>query len=255
MEVQVTARGSVSEDALELAREEVGRLERYVKGPLMGAQVVLTQEENPRIRYPMRAEGTVRLPGRTVRARAAGTNMNAAVDDLAERLQAQLSRFVDRLVTVQRFPAEAPEGQWRRGSKPATRPERSFRPPTERRIERRKIFATGPMTVEEAALEMAALDHDFFLFRDADTGADAVLHKDDEGRLAVLDAAGSLPPDRPGPPRRPSPLEQPLDLRRAVQEMNEYDRPFLFFVNEETGRGNVIYLRYDGHYGVIEPAE
>jgi hypothetical protein len=25
-------------------------------------------------------------------------------------------------------------------------------------------------------------------------------------------------------------------------------------VNVESGRGNVIYLRHDGHYGLIEPA-
>ena len=27
----------------------------------------------------------------------------------------------------------------------------------------------------------------------------------------------------------------------------------VFFVNAETGRGNVIYRRYDGHYGLITP--
>jgi hypothetical protein len=29
----------------------------------------------------------------------------------------------------------------------------------------------------------------------------------------------------------------------------------MFFINAETARGNVIYLRYDGNYGLIEPAE
>jgi hypothetical protein len=28
----------------------------------------------------------------------------------------------------------------------------------------------------------------------------------------------------------------------------------LFFVNAATGRGNVIYHRYNGHYGLITPA-
>jgi hypothetical protein len=28
----------------------------------------------------------------------------------------------------------------------------------------------------------------------------------------------------------------------------------LFFVNAGTGRGNLIYYRYDGHYGLIAPA-
>lgn len=255
MEVKVTARGDVPEEAQELARDEVARLERYVKGPVMGAQVVLTQEENPRIRYPMRAEGAVTIPGRTVRARAAGMSMSAAVDDLAERLQDQLVRFMDRISTTQREPAEAPPGQWRHASRPTVRPERSFRSPEERRIERRKVYGVSPMTVEEAALEMDALDHEFFLFHDSETDADAVLHRDPEGRFAVVDAPGTVPPDRPGPPRRPARIPRPIDLRSAVREMNELNERFLFFVNEETRRGNVLYLRYDGHYGLIEPAE
>ena len=27
----------------------------------------------------------------------------------------------------------------------------------------------------------------------------------------------------------------------------------MYFVEAETGPGNVIYLRFDGHYGLIEP--
>lgn len=237
VEVRVTARGRVSDDAQRLAHDEVGRLDHYVKGPVMDAHVVLTQEENPRIAFPARAEGEITLPGRTVRARTAGPSMNAAVDDLAERLQDQLRRFVDRLMTRQREPAESSPGEWRHGSRPAVRPKRSFRPPQERRIERRKVFAVGPMSVEEAALEIDALDHEFFLFRNAEKDGDSVLYRRDDGSLAVIDQAGA----------------RQVDLRSAVDEMDELNHHFLFFVNEQTGRGNVIYLRFDGHYGLIEP--
>ena len=30
--------------------------------------------------------------------------------------------------------------------------------------------------------------------------------------------------------------------------------PFLFFVNSDTSRGNLIYHRHNGHYGLITPA-
>jgi hypothetical protein len=29
----------------------------------------------------------------------------------------------------------------------------------------------------------------------------------------------------------------------------------VFFADETTGRGNVLYHRYDGHYGLITPVE
>ena len=33
------------------------------------------------------------------------------------------------------------------------------------------------------------------------------------------------------------------------------DEPFLLFRNADTGRGNVLYRRYDGHYGLVTPAD
>jgi hypothetical protein len=33
------------------------------------------------------------------------------------------------------------------------------------------------------------------------------------------------------------------------------DQPFLFFVNPQTGHGNLIYHGYDGHYGLIGSAD
>jgi hypothetical protein len=54
--VEVTTRGDVSDHAREQARKEIGALERFVKGPVLGARVVLIQETNPRIPTPARAE-------------------------------------------------------------------------------------------------------------------------------------------------------------------------------------------------------
>ena len=37
---------------------------------------------------------------------------------------------------------------------------------------------------------------------------------------------------------------------------DEYDRPSVFYVsNMETGDVNVVYVRKDGTYGLLEPAE
>lgn len=254
MNVEVTVRGEVAEPVKRRAHEEIGRLERYVKGPVLGARVVLTQEQNPRLPLPSRAEGEVNLSGHPVRARVAAPSMDAAVDELAERLERQLRRFVELLVSRGQTPAQAPPGEWRHGSLPTTRPERSFRPPEERRIERRKSFAVGAMSAQEAALDMEALDHDFYLFRDVETDRDAVLYRRDDGQLAVIDPPGAPSPGGGGPPREPSRISEPIDLDTAVREMDELAHRFLFFVDAASGRANVIYLRFDGHYGLIQPA-
>ena len=110
--IEITTRGEVSEHAREQAREKISELEAFAKGPFLGARVVLIQEPNPRIPLPARAEAELDLQGRPVRARAAAPSMEAAVDDVAERLQRQLRRYIDHLVGAEREPATPPPGEW-----------------------------------------------------------------------------------------------------------------------------------------------
>jgi ribosomal subunit interface protein len=117
MDVEVTARGAVPEKAKEAARAKVGRLDRFVKGPVLGARVVLIQEPNPRIEQRARVSGEIDLAGRPIRARVAAPTMEAAVDELAEHLQRQLRHAVDRMITRQRVPATSPPGEWRHGTR------------------------------------------------------------------------------------------------------------------------------------------
>jgi ribosomal subunit interface protein len=255
MDVEVTAKGDISKRVRQLARRKVGELDRYVKGPVIGsARVVLTQESNPSIELAARAEADVDVAGHLVRARVAAPSMESAVDQLAEHLRRQLRRFVEQMVTRGRAPAEPPPGEWSHGSWSPRRPERFPRPPEERELVRRKTFAMEPTTAVEAVLEMQTLDHDFFLFRDSDTGADAVVYRRDDGRIAVIEPAAVEPTAAPGPSWERSRLSEPIELERAVAEMDELEHRFLFFENASTGRGNVVYMRHDGHYGLIEPA-
>jgi len=252
--IEVTARGEVSDHARAQAREKLGDLESFAKGPILGARVVLTQEPNPRISMPARAEAEVDLQGRLVRARAAAPSMEAAVDEVAERLQRHLRRYVERLVTRERQSAESAPGEWSRRSWSPPRLPTFGRPAEEREIIRRKSFAFGPMSVDEAADALEDLDHDFFLFCDVETDADAVVYWRDDGLLALIEPRWAQSADDRGPVREKNRFSDAIDLRAAVAEMNAVSHRFLFFENAATGRGNVIYRRYDGHYGLIEPA-
>ena len=109
------------------------------------------------------------------------------------------------------------------------------------------------MSAAEAAAEMAALGHEFLLYRDGDTGADALLYRRDDGTLAVIEPCGtpSAPADRPV--REPSRYSDPLELSTAIAEMDAVNHRFLYFTDAVSGRGCVLYVREDGHYGLIEP--
>ena len=46
-----------------------------------------------------------------------------------------------------------------------------------------------------------------------------------------------------------------MTVTEAEDGLEAFRQPFLFFVNSQTGRGNPIYHCYDGHYGLIDPAD
>ena len=56
-------------------------------------------------------------------------------------------------------------------------------------IVRKKQFVMEPLTPDEAALKLDLLQHDFFLFTNAETGLAAVLYRREDGHLGLIDAA------------------------------------------------------------------
>lgn len=256
MNIDVTTRGSVPHDMVELAEEKLSDLETVVNRPLGHVRVVLLQEENPSIALAARAEGEVSLAGKQIRGRVEAQSMGQAVNELAERLRQQLRRHIDRLTTRKRKAAEAPDGKWRNGNWIPPRPSQSLRAPGEREVIRRKVFALEPLEADEAAAVMAELDHDFYLFHDRASDLDAVVYRRDDGQLAVISSQDPDPTEA-GPDgiiRERSHHPTPLALDDAVSQMDELNHRFMFFTDAEAGRGAVLYLRYDGHYGLIEPA-
>ena len=54
-------------------------------------------------------------------------------------------------------------------------------------VVKHKKFTLRPMRVEEAILQMNMLDHNFFMFKNGDTGEVNVVYKRDDGNYAVLE--------------------------------------------------------------------
>ncbi|HKJ36557.1 MAG TPA: HPF/RaiA family ribosome-associated protein [Solirubrobacterales bacterium] len=254
IEVDVTVRGEVPDEAREHAVEKLGALDRLVAGEIRRVRVVLTEEPNPRIERSSRAEGDVDLNGPVIRVSVADIEPIAAINQLAHRLERQLRRWIDRRTDLARRGTERDPGEWRHADFEEGRPDHYPRPPAEREVVRRKTFATRPITPEEAAVEMEDLDHDFYLFTGVESGADAVAYHRDDGRLGVIGPSGiGWSGERGGIVLEESRMDGPQALDAVIAEMDALNHRFMYFTNAETGRGNVIYVRYDGHYGLIEP--
>ena len=48
---------------------------------------------------------------------------------------------------------------------------------------------------------------------------------------------------------------KPMPVEEAIMQMNLLGHNFFVFANAETEKVNVVYRRYDGRYGLIEPEE
>ena len=159
----------------------------------------------------------------------------------------------------------ADAGHWRHGAWTQRRPTWVVRPAGERELVRRKTFAIEPLDPLQAVAQMIELDHDFYLFRDLESDADAVVHRRDDGRLGLIEGEPSgegrkevgQDAERGAAEevlvREQSRQREPLTLAAAISQMDELSHRFMFFPEAETGRGAVLYMRYDGHYGLIEP--
>lgn len=256
VEVQVATHGEVTEAAKQYATDKITQLTRYTHRPILFAQVKLTLGANPRLDRPALAEATVNLNGQPVRAHVAGHDLMEAVDLLEDRLRRRLDRHNHRLDPQHRVPVPEP-GEWRHGDLPTQRPEYFDRAVEEREVVRHKTFALEPMTCEEAAFDLDVLGHDFYLFTDLDTGTDSVLfYEEGDGHLELMQVGESVtvPADTVVPIKASTLVPDQLELGEAEERLDAGIERFVFFVNPESGRGNVIYRRYDGHYGLITPA-
>lgn len=255
LQVQAETRGEVPEGAVSLAVHRVSALLRLAPEPVLFARVKLVMAADPAVPRPATAQVNIDLNGRLIRAQAAGPTMREAVEHAGDRLRIRLERAARNWAATRGGRPVSEPGEWRHQSRPAGRLPYYPRPARERTVLRHKSYALARQTPDQAADEAELLDYGFHLFTEVSTGQDSVIYRAGPGwRLALAHPRpGRLGPVGPGitvcPDRAPR-----LTLAAAIARLEAVGQPFLFFVAAETGRGNLIYHRYDGHYGLIEPA-
>ncbi|MER7540655.1 HPF/RaiA family ribosome-associated protein [Streptomyces sp. NPDC097704] len=257
-DVVVETRGPVSMAAPDYARAKLAAVLERLDEPVLAARVKLIQEANRAVDKPSLAQAVVNLNGRPVRAHVAASTMQEAVDLLQDRLTTRLDRFRHhgdrhgRHAVPPAGPGFGP-GAWHDGGRHEHRPQRRTRNAEGRRIVRHESYSLARRTGWAAVLELEAMDYDFHLFTDAVTGCDSVVYRDHGKGGHRLASVGQAPEPEPGLSVSTAAVPE-LTVADAVLCLDLVGRPFVFFTDTVTGRGNVLYHRYDGHYGLITPA-
>jgi putative sigma-54 modulation protein len=159
---------------------------------LLGVEVVFGEEHNPRIAEPAVVELTARTKGQIIRAEGAAADHRGAVDVAIARFERQLRRCKDRL-------ADRGRGRGRAAAPMTAVNGHDLQPTTGTgtavldddaapEIVRRKTFDLQPMLPEDAALQLELLDHDFYLFTNAMSGACNVVYRRRDGQLGLIEA-------------------------------------------------------------------
>ncbi len=256
-DINVVVQGDLPDNVIKRARDKITRLVARLGDPVLRIQVRLTHQPDPAVARPVRAQANLHVGGRLVRAQVAAGTWYEAVDLLVDRLRRRLVRR-KRHWEARRgsYPVVAPH-EWRHGSERAHRPPYRPRPVEERQIVERGSVSPATLSPAEAAREMDQMGYDFHLFTEAATGTDAVVYRGGPTgyRLARL-ASGPRWLGLSEMPMTLSPHPAPTTtVAKARQRLETTGLPFVFFANPRTGRGEVLYRRYDGHYGLITPAD
>jgi putative sigma-54 modulation protein len=171
MNLKITGRHMEITPALQQYVEtRFGRLDRY--GLKLGAvQVVLGVEK-----LQHKAEVVCAVNGKRVQAKTATREMYATIDALVDRLDAQLRKRKDRLVS------HKPNTHWRPKLKAPGTPLRDQRG---RRVVERRIVPV--LSIEEAQEQLAASTLSFMVFMNEETGVMQVVERLSGGRMAVIE--------------------------------------------------------------------
>lgn len=254
--VRVETAGKVPTGMAELAGAKIGSVLRHAAEPVLFARIRLTMAADPAVEQPAVASVNVDMNGRFVRAQAASESMRDAIDKLADRFRVRLDRTARNWAALRGTMSDSEPGEWRHQRIPAHRPHCFPRPSAERSVICQVSRASGKLTVADAAAELELLDYDFLLFTEVSTGTDAIIHRSDDGYLLALAARRHPTPSRPVPGSvRVSDQAAPvLTAAEAITRLESLGDQFTFYLDADSRRGNVVYHRYDGHFGLVTPS-
>ncbi len=164
----------VTDAMRQYAEDKLARLDRYFD-QIIDASVVMGYDNSENAANPAKVEVQLNVPGGIIRAEERALDTYAAVDLVMAKLERQLKRFKGRLIAQRGESIPLPE---------ETEPEE--RAP---RVSRVKRHVLRPMAPEDAAVQMEALGHGFFLFRNVETDLVSVIYLRDDGDYGLIEPA------------------------------------------------------------------
>jgi len=171
MKIKIAGRHTDASPALrDYVIEKTEALERFFDR-IISVDVVLSVEKERQI-----ADFHAHLTNRKrINAREESTDMYASIDKAIDRLKRQLVRFKDQLQDV------------RGRSSVGIQTDESEEAIPGKRIIRSEAYFQKPMTVEEAALQLDAIEKEFLVFVDVEMDQIAIIYRRRDGNFGLIE--------------------------------------------------------------------
>ncbi|WP_445173871.1 ribosome hibernation-promoting factor, HPF/YfiA family [Microcoleus sp.] len=160
----------------EYVNQKVEKAVSHFQNLTTEVDIHLSVARNPRINPKQTAEVTIYANGSVIRAEESTESLYASIDLVADKIARQLRKFKEKrhdnktqisaktVTVVEEHPVVADLIGDRTPELPAE-------------VVRTKYFAMPPMTVQQALEQLQIIDHDFYMFRNAETGEINVLYE------------------------------------------------------------------------------
>ncbi|MEM9164199.1 MAG: ribosome-associated translation inhibitor RaiA [Cyanobacteria bacterium P01_F01_bin.4] len=185
MRLVIQGRNLEITDAInDYVHQKIGKAINHFENLMTKVDVNLSVPRNLRGQAQQIAEVTVHANGNVIRAQEKHENLYASIDLVADKLTRQLRRYKDK--QQRRSTPKDMAGAGLDQVPVATDMIRDRTPELPPKVVRNKFFTMPPMSMQEALDNLQLVDHDFYMFQNAETGEINVIYERNHGGYGVL---------------------------------------------------------------------
>lgn len=157
--------------------KRVGKVTKYFDGASTGEiTAILTVNKGRHI-----VEVTVPINGILLRGEESTNDMYASIDLVIEKLEKQIEKYKTKLSR------KLKSGSFKTDLILTASPAAHLDSEDEFSIVKTKRFAVKPMSADEAVMQMNLINHDFFVFMNADTEEVNVVYRRKDGQYGLIE--------------------------------------------------------------------
>ena len=166
----------VTQAIQDYAQEKLGRIEKYLGDSNNVRATVMVNVKGHR----QKVEVTIPLKTVILRAEETRDDLYAAIDVVVDKLERQIRKNKTKLQSKKMKEIFSKDFMFESIEK--------VEEENVDKIVKRKKVEVKPMSEEEAILQMELLEHQFYIFKDAETNNVAVVYKRNEGNYGIIES-------------------------------------------------------------------